>query len=77
MASLRIRRHALHRLERATWDAREPIVEAIDRLADQPHAGELLKGEFDGLRRIRVGRFRIVYEVFEDKLTVLRALLRQ
>jgi mRNA interferase RelE/StbE len=47
------------------------IVEAIDRLAREPFAGGVLKGEFSGLRRLRVGRYRIVYEVSEGNLTVL------
>jgi len=46
-------------------------MEAIDRLAETPTAGSALKGEFAGLRRVRVGRYRIIYEVFESKLTVL------
>jgi mRNA interferase RelE/StbE len=31
----------------------------------------VLKGEFAGLRRIRVGVFRIVYEVHAGELTIL------
>jgi mRNA interferase RelE/StbE len=50
---------------------RERLATAIDRLADEPHAGGALKGEFSGLRRLRVGRYRIVYEVLDRELTVL------
>jgi mRNA interferase RelE/StbE len=32
------------------------LVEAIDLLCDTPAAGSALKGEFEGLRRLRVGR---------------------
>ena len=42
-----------------------------DRLADEPHAGSALKGEFAGLRRIRVGDYRVIYEVDEGVLVVL------
>ena len=33
-------------------------------------SGEL-KGEFAGLRRLRVGSYRVVYEVVNDQLLVL------
>jgi len=46
-------------------------VEAIDRLADEPLAGAALKGEFSGLRRLRVGEYRIVYEAIKRELTIL------
>jgi mRNA interferase RelE/StbE len=59
---------ALRALPRAD---RERLAAAIDRLADEPHAGGALKGEFLGLRRLRVGRYRIVYEVLDRELTVL------
>jgi len=33
--------------------------------------GKLLKGDFSGLRRIRVGDYRIIYEINETKIVVL------
>lgn len=33
--------------------------------------GLLLKGDLSGLRRVRVGSYRVVYEVFETQLTIL------
>ena len=50
---------------------RERIVEAIDRLAENPFLGNALKGELRGLRRIRVGKYRVLYEVQDDALIVL------
>ncbi len=47
------------------------LIEAIDQLAESPNAGSALKGEFSGLRRIRVGDYRIVYEVDHGVLTIL------
>jgi mRNA interferase RelE/StbE len=58
-------------LQRLASKERLRLVEAIDRLAETPHAGSALKGEFAGLRRLRVGRYRIVYEVQEAELTIL------
>ena len=47
------------------------IVAAIDRLATESFAGGVLKGEFAGLRRLRVGSYRVVYEVSEGELLIL------
>ena len=47
------------------------IVAAIDLLCDTPAAGSALKGEFDGLRRLRVGRYRVVYEWQRSELVIL------
>ena len=46
------------------------LIEPIDRFAT-PCAGRVLKGEFSGLRRLRVGNYRIVYEVQAQQLVVL------
>ena len=68
---VRIKRSAVKALQRIGRTDRERLVRAIDRLAEEPHAGGVLKGELSGLRRIRVGAYRIVYEVHENELTVL------
>ena len=47
------------------------IVAAIDLLSDTPAAGSALKGEFEGLRRLRVGRYRVVYEWQRSELVIL------
>ena len=47
------------------------LIEAIDRLAESPHAGGVLKGEFAGLRRLRIANYRIIYEVITGELVVL------
>lgn len=68
---VRIKRSAAKSLRRIDRPDRERLVRAIDRLAEEPHAGGVLKGEFTGLRRIRVGTYRIVYEIHEGDLVVL------
>ena len=40
-------------------------------LCTNPSAGSVLKGEFAGLRRIRIAVYRVVYEVREDVLVIL------
>ena len=43
----------------------------IDRLGGQPLKGTVLKGDLLGLRRVRAGNCRIVYETLDDALVVL------
>ena len=46
------------------------VLDAIDRLADDPRpAGSFPYGSPD-LRRLRVGRYRVLYEITEDAVTI-------
>ena len=69
--SVRIKDSAAKELARLPRDARERLVDAIDGLGEEPLAGNLLKGGLRGLRRLRVGDYRIVYEVLDAELVVL------
>ena len=69
--SIKIKASAAKSLGKVAKAERIRIIEAIDRLADEPFAGGVLKGEFSGMRRLRVGHYRIVYEVSKGELTVL------
>ncbi len=69
--SVRIKQSAAKALARIPKRDRLRIVEAIDALAEHPLAGSSLKGGLRGLRRVRVGDYRVVYEVLDDALVVL------
>lgn len=69
--SIRIKKSAARELKRLAKPDRIRIVAAIDRLAETPHLGATLKGDLRGLRRLRVGDHRVVYEVRDDELIVL------
>ncbi len=69
--SIRIKRSASRELARVPRLDRLRIVRAIDGLAEHPLVGSALKGELRGLRRMRVGDYRVVYEVLADTLVVL------
>ena len=73
--STRIKRSAVRELARLPRRDRERIVHAIDRLGDNPLAGSPLKGDLRGLRRVRVGDHRVVYEVLDGELVVLVVLV--
>jgi mRNA interferase RelE/StbE len=69
--SVRIKASAAKVLRKLPEADRRRLIEAIDRLRETPTAGGALKGEFAGLRRLRVGRYRVIYEVVEAELVVL------
>lgn len=55
----RVRREALD----LDWPLSDAVVEALGLLERDPEAGHELKGRLGGLRSLRVGSFRIIYEV--------------
>ncbi len=69
--SVRIKQSAAKALEKVAREDRLRIIAAIDQLKTNPAAGGVLKGEFSGLRRIRIGNYRVIYEVHDNELVVL------
>ena len=69
--SIRIKGSAAKELKRIAIDDRARLVEAIDGLSENPYLGSALKGELRGLRRLRVGDYRVIYEVRHAELVVL------
>jgi len=69
--SVRIKASAAKALAAIDATNRRRLVAAIDALAMDPLRGQALKGGLTGLRRIRVGDFRVVYEVRQTELVVL------
>ena len=69
--SVRIKASAAKELAAIDATNRRRLVAAIDALAMDPLRGQALKGGLTGLRRIRVGDFRVVYEVRQTELVVL------
>ena len=70
--SIEFRRSADKELEKLDGRTRARILRNIIALADnpRPHGARALVGE-DGLWRIRVGDYRVVYEVTDAELLVL------
>ena len=75
--AIKIKASAAKALGKIREADRNRLIDAIDRLASEPHAGSALKGEFEGLRRIRVGDYRVIYEVDEGVLLVLVVRIAQ
>ena len=69
--SIQIKQSAAKELKRVGDKDRMRIVTVIDRLAENPYIGTALKGDLRGLRRLRTGDHRILYEIRDDELVVL------
>ena len=69
--SLQIKQSAYKELQRLDKKERISIVSAIDKLTENPHIGKVLKGELSGLRRIRSGNYRVIYEINDGKVLIL------
>ena len=68
---VKVKASAAKALKKIAIKDRERLIVAIDALSTNPAAGGVLKGEFSGLRRLRVADYRIVYEINGGELTVL------
>ena len=69
--SVKIRASAAKALARMNRPDRRRLIAAIDTLANRALAGTPLKGERRGLRRIRAGSYRFIYEVLEREVVGL------
>ncbi|MDX2142897.1 MAG: type II toxin-antitoxin system RelE/ParE family toxin [Rhodospirillaceae bacterium] len=64
-------RRAAKELAALPAPARERILKALDRLADDPRASGNIKALHGGGYRLRVGDYRVLYVVKDDLLLVL------
>lgn len=69
--SIRISRRAARELRRVPKRERTRVIQSVDSLRDNPLSGSALKGDLRGLRRLRVGDYRVVYELQHSVLVVL------
>jgi mRNA interferase RelE/StbE len=69
--SLKIKQSAFTELQKLDKKERIHIISAIDQLTENPHIGKVLKGELTGLRRIRSGNYRVIYEIKEREVLIL------
>ncbi len=52
------------------------VVEGLRELNDNPYAGKQLKGKLKDLWSWRVGEFRILYQIREEKLLIFAISVR-
>jgi mRNA interferase RelE/StbE len=65
-------KHYLREAKKLPAQAKERLIAAVEELIVNPYLGVRLRGELQGLLRLRVGDYRIMYAVEETrKLIVL------
>ena len=62
---------AFSALMRAQPAMGERVARAIDRIAADPDLGRELRGELKGLKKYRVGPYRVIYELHRSVLLVI------
>ncbi len=72
--SIRWEERAYKELSRLEKPNQKRIVKAVEELREQPLKGKLLSAEWKGLRRLRVGTYRVIYAF--DGTTLLISIIR-
>ena len=76
MARVVLARSARVALLELGWPLIDAIEEALGLLERDPHARHELRGRLRGLRSLRVGSFRIIYQLADGDTTVRVAAIR-
>ncbi len=63
MAEIRFTRRALRDVRKLTPELRRRLENALDRLLDEPTAGDRLHGDWAGYWKLRTGDSRIIYRI--------------
>ncbi len=58
------------------WSLLDAVEEALALLQREPGAGYPLRGRLRGLHALRVGSYRIIYQLTDDEQTVRVAAIR-
>jgi mRNA interferase RelE/StbE len=76
VARVLLARRARAELLALEWPLIDAVEDALGLLEREPHAGHALRGRLSGLRSLRVGSYRILYQLVEDDRTVRVASIR-
>jgi mRNA interferase RelE/StbE len=58
------------------WSVADAVADAMDLLEREPLAGHTLRGRLRGLRSLRVGSYRVIYQVVDHGSTVRVVTIR-
>lgn len=76
MACVALARGVRSELLKLDWPLIDAIEEALGLLEREPYAGHALRGRLRGLRSLRVGAFRVIYQLTDDGREVRVAAIR-
>lgn len=70
MSRVELARRARKEIIDLDWPLSDAVVEALGLLEREPKAGRLLRGRLRGLWSLRVGTYRIIYQLDDDERVV-------
>jgi mRNA interferase RelE/StbE len=76
LARLVLARRARRELLELNWPLIDAIADALGLLEREPQAGHALRGKLRGLYSLRVGAYRILYQLTDSGQTVRVAAIR-
>jgi mRNA interferase RelE/StbE len=76
VATVVLARRARQELLDLNWPLIDAVEDALGLLERDPLAGHELRGRLRGLRSLRVGTYRIIYQLAEDEHAVRVAAIR-
>ena len=76
MARVVLARRARSELLELNWPLIDAIQDALGLLERDPLVGHTLRGRLRGLRSLRVGAYRIIYQLAEDERAVRIVAIR-
>lgn len=76
MARVVLARRARSELLELNWPLIDAIQDSLGLLEREPSVGDALRGRLRGLRSLRVGTFRVIYQLSEDDRTVRVVAIR-
>jgi mRNA interferase RelE/StbE len=76
LARLVLARRARRELLELDWPLIDAIEDALGLLEREPRAGHALRGKLRGLRSLRVGAYRVLYQLIDAEQSVRVAAIR-
>ncbi len=76
MARVVLARRARREVLNLDWSLIGAIEDALGLLERDPNAGHALRGRLRGLRSLRVGAYRVIYQITDSDKTVRVATVR-
>ena len=72
------KKSVIHDLKKLSKAESRKILDQIEKeLSKKPDTHPALKGQFGGLRRLRVGDYRVIYAILENDVIILRIAHRR
>jgi len=76
VAKVVLARRAQEQLLDLRWPLIDAVEDALGLLERDPHIGHALRGRLHGLRSLRVGTYRVIYQLADSDQTVRVAAIR-